>query len=89
MITRRPLDRVQPAKEPVHAGHAHVSDALHAIAHDLSGDRRLFGHRQIAGASADHGDGPGPFGQRLALDGHAARQLVINGALKMPAQAAA
>src|ERR1035441_5571132 len=83
-----PLDSFQAPKQPVYAGHAYVRDSLHAIAHHLGRDRRFLGHWQIAGAGANHRNGPGPFGQGLVLEGHTPRQLVINGALEMPAQSA-
>ena len=89
MITFARWMALQTPKQPVHAGHAHVGDSLHAIAHDLGGDGGLLGDRQVAGAGADHGDGAGPLGQGLALDGHTPCQLVMHGALEIAGAAGA
>ena len=63
MMTLARWMRVKRAEQPMHPGHAHVGDALDTVAHDLRRHRRLLGHRQVARAGADHGDGPRPLGQ--------------------------
>ena len=82
----RLLNRFQPAQNAVQPGHARVRHALDAVAHDLRRHRRLFRHRQIARARANHHDGSGPPGQRLFFDGDAPRQFVMDGELEFPAQ---
>jgi hypothetical protein len=60
------------------AGHAHVVDALHGAAHELGGDGRLLGHRQVGGAGAEDGDAG--YGRFLPpVQGDAAGGLVVGG----------
>jgi hypothetical protein len=44
-------------QQAMNAGHADVGDQLDRVAHQARGHHGFFGHRQIAGSGADHGDG--------------------------------
>ena len=44
-------------QQAVNAGHAHVGDQLHGVAHQARGNGGFLGHGQVAGAGADHADG--------------------------------
>ena len=81
IISRRASIRCKP-------GHADVVNALDAVAHDFGGDGGFLGHRQIARAGANDGDEPGALRQRLFLDGHAAGERMMDGALEFFAQRA-
>ena len=73
-------------QQPVQARNPGIPDALDPVAHDFSRHSRFLGHRQVARAGAEHGDGTGPFRQRLFLDGHTSGDRVMNGPLEFFAQ---
>lgn len=64
------------------AGHAHIHNPLNAIAHDLGRYGRFLRHRQITRSSTDDSDIARAPGQRLLLDGHAAREFVMDRVLE-------
>ncbi len=74
--------RFHPREHPVQAGHADVVHAFHAVAHDFGGDGGFLGHRQIARAGADDGDEAGALAAWFFLDGHAAGDVVMDGAFE-------
>ena len=69
-------------------GNADIADAFDAVAHDFRGHGRFLGHRQVARAGTNDGDGSRQLGQRLFLDGHAPGQFMVHGPLEAPAQQA-
>ena len=44
------------AHQAVNAGDSDIVDGVHFVAHQFGGDLGFLGHRDIAGAGADHGD---------------------------------
>jgi hypothetical protein len=54
---RAPIERVLLRQQPMNAGHAHVGDQLHRVAHQPRRHRGLFGHGQVAGPGANHAHG--------------------------------
>jgi len=68
------------------SGNADIADAFHMVAHDFRGDRRFLGHRQIAGAGADHRNEAWPLSSRSRFDGDAPGNLMVTRAAEFSAQ---
>jgi len=72
----------------VQAGHAHIINPLHLVAHDVRGDRGFLSHGKVAGAGAQNRDLAGPLGELLSLHRGAPGRLVMNHVLEFPFQGA-
>jgi hypothetical protein len=57
---------------------ANVGNSFDPITHDFGGDGCFFGHREIAGSSANDRDGSRTLRRRLFVYGDTARRFVVN-----------
>ena len=66
-------------EEPVDAGNADIVIFLHAVAHDLGGDDRFLGDRDVGRAGTENRNQAGTLGLRLERDGDGVGGGVIPG----------
>jgi hypothetical protein len=77
------LNRLEPAKQTMHASDSDIGNALDVIAHDFRGYRGFFGNGQIARASTGNDDCAGALFCVSLLNCDASSEFVVGDSLKL------